>query len=92
MNPINVMLGTAVVASLSAPSGTSASTLQVVRRFAAAEAATRCLHAHEAPSVSPRCALEYPSAATSVAGNALFAHTGNVVAFTVGRGLAQPAV
>jgi len=42
--------------------------------------------------VPGRLALAPDFATAFVAGNVLFVHTGNVVALTAGRALAQPAV
>jgi len=93
MKPITVVLDTTLrAAPFSAPLGTSVPTLQAVPRFSTIAAARRYAHECEARGMSPRCAAAHHSTAAFVAGNALFAHIGNVVALPARRGLAQPAV
>ena len=92
MNANIVMLGTAVVVPFSAPPPTSALTLQTDRRCFAVAPAPPGVCGCEATCVSHRWTFAYTSAAAFLPGNVLFAHIGNVVALTAGRGLAQPAV
>ena len=92
MNAIDLVRATAVVTPFSAPSPTSASTAPAMRRHGA-RAASRCQRCeHEGHRVPGRLALAPDFATAFVAGNVLFVHTGNVVALTAGRALAQPAV
>lgn len=93
MNTINITLGLAVAfAPNSAPRGTSAHVLRRSHLFAVVAAMSDILHRGREAAVTRRCAIPLTSTIFCAADSALFAHIGNVVAFTAGRGLAQPAV
>jgi hypothetical protein len=93
MNAIIAMLVSAVVAApFLAPSGTSAPTPQIVRRFGAIARIRSRARARRAPTGDPCRARARDLAAPFVAAEIFFAHNGIVAAPTAGRGLAQPAV
>lgn len=93
MNTINITLGIDVpVAPNSVPRGTSALAFLPGYPFATIAAASNAFHCPSGAAVIRRCALAHTSAAFFAADATLFAHTGNVGAFTAERGLAQPAV
>lgn len=93
MNAINITLGIAVaVAPISAPLGTSVLALRLGYPFATVAATSNVFHCRSDAAVIRRCALAHTSAAFFAADATLFAHIGNVAAFTAGHGLAQPAV
>ena len=83
---------TLLAAPFSAPSATSTLNAEAGVCFRAIAPARRCAHGREAIRASFRCAFARDSAAAFVAGDALFAHIGNIATLPVGRGLAQPAV
>src|SRR5579863_6374617 len=91
MNTINATPGPDLAASLWTPRNTSALTDRDARRFVLRAVAISPAHRPDATTVIRRCAPVQTSGASFTAGSSLFAHIGNVAAFTAGRGLAQPA-